>query len=144
MPDTFPPYALTTVRASYQLWHNWLGHASFPVIQKSIYAFMLLIANKRLPVCSDCQLARSSQLSFTISNHKFVNLLDIVHTNVWGVASILSNNGARYYVCFLDDCTKFIWLFPLKLKSNVEKLFLLFKISVKRQFNHIIKNIQFD
>jgi histone deacetylase 1/2 len=47
-------------------------------------------------------------------------------------------------ICFLDDCIKFIWLFPLKLKSDVKKVFLLFKTSVERQFNHTIKNIQSD
>jgi histone deacetylase 1/2 len=35
-------------------------------------------------------------------------------------------------------------LFPLKLKSDVEKVFMLFKTSVERQFNHTIKNIQSD
>jgi len=35
-------------------------------------------------------------------------------------------------------------LFPLKLKSDVEKVFLLFKTSVERQFNRTIKNIQSD
>jgi len=126
------------------IWHNRLGHVSFSVLQKSIFAFTLFVANKRLPVCSDCQLARRSQLSFKISNHKSINPLDKVHTDVWGPAPILSNNGARYYLCFLDDCTKFIWLFSLKLKSNIEKVFLLFKTSVERQFNRTIKNIQSD
>jgi histone deacetylase 1/2 len=139
LSDTLPPHALTVVRASYQIWHNKLGHASFPVLQKSISAFTLPVANKRLPVCSDCLLARSSQLSFKTSNHKSINPLDIVHTDVWGPAPILSTSGARYYLCFLDNCTKFIWLFPLKLKFDVEKVFLLFKTSVERQFNRTIK-----
>ena len=106
LPNTFPPHALTTMRASYQLWHNWLGYALFPVIQKSFSAFMLPFANRRLLVCLKCQLARSNQLSFKTNNHKFVHLLDIMHTNVWGSPPILSNNGAQYnalnsYVCFL-------------------------------------------
>ena len=144
LSDTLPPHAFTVVRASYQIWHNRLSHASFPVLQKSISAFTLPVANKRLLVCSNCQIARSSQLSFKTSNHKSINPLDMVHTDVWGPAPILSNSGARYYLCFLDDYTKFIWLFPLKLKSDVEKVFLLFKTSVERQFNRTIKNIQSD
>jgi histone deacetylase 1/2 len=35
-------------------------------------------------------------------------------------------------------------LFSLKLKSDIEKAFLLFKTSVERQFNRTIKNIQYD
>ena len=94
LSDTLPPHAFTVVRASYQIWHNWLSHASFPVLQKSISAFTLPVANKRLLVCSNCQIARSSQLSFKTSNHKSINPLDIVHTDVWGPAPILSNSGA--------------------------------------------------
>jgi histone deacetylase 1/2 len=144
LSDTLPPHALTIVRASYQIWHNRLGHASFLILQKSISAFTLPVVNKRLPICFDCQLAKNSQLSFKTSNHKSINPLDIVHIDVWGPTPILSTSGARYYVCFLDDCTKFIWLFPIKLKSDVEKVFLLFKTSVERKFNRTIKNIQFD
>jgi hypothetical protein len=44
LSDTLPPYALTDVRASYQIWHNRIGHASFPVLQKSISAFTLPVA----------------------------------------------------------------------------------------------------
>ena len=33
LPNTFPPHALTTMRVSYQLWHNWLGYASFPIFK---------------------------------------------------------------------------------------------------------------
>jgi len=44
LSDTLPPYALTAVRASYQIWHNRIGHASFPVLQKSISAFTLPVA----------------------------------------------------------------------------------------------------
>ena len=132
LSDIFSSRALTAVREFYQIWHNRLGHASFPVLQKSISAFTLHVANKKLPVCSDCQLPRSSQLSFKTNNHKSINPLDIMHTDIWGPAPILSNSGARYYVYFLDECIKFIWLFPLKLKSDVEKLFMLFKTVVER------------
>ena len=82
LSDIFSSHALTAVRESYQIWHNRLGHASFPVLQKSISAFTLPVANKKLPVCSDCQLAKSSQLSFNTSNHKSIHPLDIVHIDV--------------------------------------------------------------
>ena len=50
----------------------------------------------------------------------------------------------NFMIVFFSLRTKFIWLFPLKLKSDVEKVFMLFKTSVERQFNHTIKNIQSD
>jgi histone deacetylase 1/2 len=68
--------------------------------------------------------------------------LDLVHIDVWGPAPLLSNFGARDYECFLDDCTKFMCLFPLKLKSDIENVFLHFNTYIKHQFNYKIKNIQ--
>lgn len=52
--------------------------------------------------------------------------------------------GSRYYVSFLDDCTKFIWFFPLKLKSDVEAIFLHFQAYVECHFNTTIKMVQYD
>jgi histone deacetylase 1/2 len=34
--------------------------------------------------------------------------LDLIFTNVWGPASMLSIFGVKYYVSFLDDYSKFL------------------------------------
>jgi hypothetical protein len=52
--------------------------------------------------------------------------LELIYSDVWGPASTLSTSGARYYISFLDDATKFLWLFPLKLKSDAYQTFLSF------------------
>jgi histone deacetylase 1/2 len=51
---------------------------------------------------------------------------------VWGPASVLSTTGAKYYVSFLDDYSKFLWLFPIQLKSDVERVFLNFQTYVEK------------
>lgn len=45
--------------------------------------------------------------------------LNLVHSNVWGPFLPISNKGYRYYVSFVDDYSKFTWLFSLIYKSNV-------------------------
>lgn len=42
----------------------------------------------------------------------------------------------------MDDFTKFVWLIPLKQKSDFFDHFILFEIFVKRQFNGVIKKLQ--
>jgi hypothetical protein len=42
----------------------------------------------------------------------------------------------------LDAFTKFIWIFPLKFKSDVEPIFLQFQKYVERHFDLKIKAIQ--
>ena len=45
---------------------------------------------------------------------------------------------------FLDDYSKFLWLFNIKLKSDVEHVFLNFQTYVEKQFDMKIKAIQSD
>jgi histone deacetylase 1/2 len=50
---------------------------------------------------------------------------------------------ARYYVIFLDDYSKFLWLFPIKLEFDVEHVFFFqFQYYIKKHFEQKIKAIQ--
>jgi hypothetical protein len=93
-------------------------------------------------VCPDCQLAKSHALPFTNSTYVSKSPLDLIFTDVWGPASVTSTTGARYYVSFLDNYSKFLWLVPIKFKSDVECVFLQFQCYVKKQFSSKIKAIQ--
>jgi hypothetical protein len=47
---------------------------------------------------------------------------------------------ARYYVIFLDDYSKFLWLFPIKLEFDVEHVFFFnFNITSKNTLNKKLK-----
>ena len=56
--------------------------------------------------------------------HIFISKpLELLNLDIWGPTPILSIIGARYYISFLDDSTKFLWLFPLKLKFDALQIF---------------------
>ena len=57
---------------------------------------------------------------------------------------MLSNDGYRYFVIFVDAHTKYIWFFPLTAKTDVFKNFLQFQALVERQFTTKIKLVQTD
>lgn len=67
------------------------------------------------------------------------NPLDLVFSDVWGPAPVLSSDGSRYYVSFLDNFSKFCWLYPISSKFDVQALFLWFQNNVERQFDRKIK-----
>ena len=50
----------------------------------------------------------------------------------------------KYYVIFVDDCTRYTWLFPLKHKSDFYECFLKFQKLVENQFERKIKIFQSD
>jgi len=77
-------------------------------------------------------MAKNHDLPFKNSTSISLHPLDLIFTDVWGPASVLSTTGAKYYVSFLDDYSKFLWLFPIQLKSDVERVFLNFQTYVEK------------
>ena len=59
------------------------------------------------------------------------SVLDIVHSDVWGLAPLKSVLCFNYYVIFVDNRTRFTWLFLLKHKHEVHSVFKHFKALVE-------------
>jgi histone deacetylase 1/2 len=94
-------------------------------------------------VCDACQLGKSHQLPYpkSVSVSKFP--LDLVFSDVWGPA-IESVGRNLYYVSFIDDYSKFVWIYLIKYKSDVFKRFHEFQQLVERRFNRKIVAMQTD
>ena len=45
--------------------------------------------------------------------------LELVHTDVWGLAQVSSLGGSHYYVIFIDDTTRKVWVYFLRQKYDV-------------------------
>jgi len=73
-----------------------------------------------------------------------INLFSLVHTNVWGPANISSISGAKWFLIFIDDCTKVTWIFLLKQKFEVSSICINFVSMIKNQFGVTIKKITSD
>jgi hypothetical protein len=53
-------------------------------------------------------------------------------------------SGYKYYLVILDDCTHYLWTFPLKLKSDTFTTLPNFFVYVSTQFGCTMKTIQCD
>jgi histone deacetylase 1/2 len=86
-------------------------------------------------VCDSCQLATSSSVSTAP--------LEQVFSNVWG-PSPLSVGKHAYYVSFIDDFSKFTWIYLLKKRFDVYQAFLNYQQYVERKFDRKIVTMQTD
>lgn len=139
-----PSHALHCFKATSQIWHKRLGHPSHGKFQSLVHEFHLPVSTIENIVCQHCATAKSHGLSFPISHSSACNPLHIVHSDVWGSASINSINGFRYYAIFVDDYTRFTWIFPVRCKSELFTHFLTFKRLVENQFSKTIKVLRSD
>jgi hypothetical protein len=69
--------------------------------------------------------------------------LELILSDVWGLAptSVGRNN---FYVSFINDFSKFTWIYLLRHKSEVFQRFHDFQNMVERMFDHKILAIQTD
>jgi hypothetical protein len=128
---SIPPltrFALVGERASLDRWHCRLGHPSLRIVSQVVRTNALAtLKNKASTVCHACRLGKSHELPFHLSSSISMHPLDLLFTDVWGPSPSPSINGKRYYVCFVDDFSKFTWLFPIAAKSEVTSIFLSFQ-----------------
>jgi histone deacetylase 1/2 len=137
--------AFHITKPSQAKWHSRLGHPSSQIV-------MQVINTNKLPfdkesseesICDPCQRAKSHQLPYHISNSVSVAPLQLIFSDVWGPAS-MSVGRHHYYVSFIDDYSKFTWIYLLKRKSDVFTAFSNFQKLVERKFDRKILTIQSD
>ena len=105
-----------------ELWHKRIGHVNLQRLRgmqsKGVVLGLPAFESKRVDrVCEACQLGKQHRLPFLKESSASKGLLDIIHSNVWGPAQMLTLGGCRYYATFIDDHSCYAWIFPMKKKS---------------------------
>lgn len=70
-------------------------------------------------------------------------MFELIHSDLW-TSPITSINGYKYYILFMDYFSHFLWVFPLRIKSDVFDVFTNFYAYVKTQFQADIQLFQCD
>ncbi|KAJ9546350.1 hypothetical protein OSB04_018893 [Centaurea solstitialis] len=139
--STTPQVLLSASRST---WHQRLGHPNDQVLQSLVQNNVIsCYSNKSSSLCNSCQLGKHIHLPFLNSSSIVSRAFEIVHSDVW-TSPISSISGLRYYVIFLDHYTHYLWVYPLKRKSDVFAKFHEFFHFVKNQFHTTIKSFQCD
>ena len=91
------------------LWHLRLGHPNVIALRKTLSACNISLGNKKFDVSfyKACQYGKQHRLSFKSSETKTKHALEIIHSDLWGPAPTISNQGFRYYIAFIDDKTSY-------------------------------------
>ena len=136
-------YGVTKVSST--RWHDRLGHASFSLVEHFLKKNKLPFVGERNveTVCDSCQRAKSHQLPYPISTSVSTKPLQLFFSDVWGPAP--SSVGRHtYYVSFIDDYSKYSWIYLLKKRSDVFQIFQKFQALVEIKFDRKIIADQSD
>lgn len=115
-----------SIASTSTLWHQRLGHPSFHIQKKILDNYNITVSDSK-KICDSSMCNKSHKLLFKDSSIVCDKPFQILYFDVWGPTTILSFVNLKYYVIFVAYYTKYTWLYPLKLKSEVGTVFDKFK-----------------
>ena len=87
--------------------------------------------------------SQTSRTSFRSVDRK-TEPLDLIHTDVCDLKSIPTRGGNKYFITFIDDNTKYWYIYLLKSKDEAIDKFMLYKNEAENQLNKKIKAVRSD
>ena len=132
-----------------QIWQQRFGHLGVRNLQKLAAEKLVDGFNydisKELQFCEPCSEGKHHRTSFPINHSKRSDKpLDIVHSDLCGKMNAKSLSGAEYFLTFIDDNTRYVWVYVLKRKDEVFERFLEWKAQVERKTGRKLKALRTD
>jgi len=129
------------------LWHKRLGHFNYATLKRMADLQMthgLPDIQEQKSICEACQLGKQTRVVFPDNAYKALSKLQLVHTDVCGPMHNESLNGSKYFLLFVDDYSRFCWVYFLKSKADVFAEFVRFKTTVELETGNKLKMLRSD
>ena len=81
---------------------------------------------------------------FNAKGNRAKDLLELVYSNVCGPMSIQARGGYEYFITFIDDYSRFGYVYLMKRRSEAFEKFKEFRGEIENQLGKRIKAIRFD
>ena len=129
------------------LWHLRFGHIGekgLRTLKNKNLVEGLNDCNLEFDFCEHCVYGKQNRVQFYSSSHKSSDVLDLIHSDVFGPVKVPSISKSVFFVSFIDDYSRRTWIYFLKSKAQVFSRFKEFKALVENQTSKKIKCLRTD
>ncbi|CAM6096997.1 unnamed protein product [Calypogeia fissa] len=96
-------------------------------------------------VCDTCVMAKQHRERIPRKSHsRATRPLQLIHTDLCGPFAISSIHGARYLLTFIDDHSRFTWVYFLRSKDETFCKFKEFRAMIEKELGHNISCLHSD
>jgi transposase InsO family protein len=125
------------------VWHSRLFHVNFGCMMR-LASFSLIkkftsVKNYKCHVCVESKQTHKPHKTVEARN---LAPLELVHSNLSGMNSVLTKGGKRYFMTLIDDSTRFCYIHLLKSKDEVLHYFKIYKAEVENQLERKITHLR--
>lgn len=112
--------ATTSLEYETWLWHACLGHMNekdMNILHKQ--NLLPSLRSCKLEFCEYCVFEKHTQHAFRTDVHSSKRVLEYVDIDVWGPFLVVSHYRKEYHVTFIDDYSRYMWIYFLRDKYDV-------------------------
>ena len=140
--------ALTTfTEGQADLWHKRLGHISkdaIRILQNRSLLGAVKYSKTINKACESCVEGKQHRVSFPPRISKSSEPLQLIHSDLYGPMRTTSKGGAEYFVLFMDDFSRYSFVYFLRKKNEALDAFRKFKTLVENQLGRRIRKLRTD
>ncbi|GJX29166.1 zinc finger, CCHC-type containing protein [Tanacetum coccineum] len=125
------------------LWHARLGHVHYKRMQYIFKDGLILAFNMDTEKCKTCMLTKITKKPFQNVKRK-TEVLELIHSDLCDLHATPSLGNKKYFVTFIDDASRFCYVYLLHTKDEALDKFKVFKTEVELQQGSLIKRFRSD
>ena len=137
----------TEVLDGYELWHLRYGHLNYQglkLLKQKNMVIGLPFIHMEEKICEGCIYGKMHRLPFPKTSWRAKAPLELIHADICGPTKTPSLNDRRYFLLFVDDFTRMMWVYILQNKSEAFSCFIKFKVFVEKQSGLSLKTLRTD
>jgi len=113
------------------LWHARLGHVKYKFLQNlSNVGYIPKLNLEEICKCEICVEAKFAKSSF-YSVDQNTEPLELIHSDLCDLKFAPIRSGKKYFITFIDDCTRYYYVYLLNSKDEAMNMFLTYKVKVE-------------